>query len=76
MSALPSHSGSIPCPCCEGAGCAECSNTGQRVTTHLDAGDGMTMRVSGNAPLSPETQAALLAVGRAAYARLREERDA
>lgn len=54
-----------PCPCCEGAGCEECSGTGLRVTTYLEV-DGCQMRVSGNQPLDAEAVAALTELGRAA----------
>lgn len=59
-------SASHPCPYCEGKGCEECSSTGQRVRTHLDAGDGITMHVSGNAELSPDALDALARLGQAA----------
>ncbi len=58
-----------PCPYCEN-GCSECDNTGQRVRTHIDAGDGVTFSVSGSVPLSDEVREALAAVARAAYARM------
>lgn len=58
------------CPYCEGNGCPECDNTGQRVRTHLDAGDGLTMAVSGSAELSEEAREALKELGRAAYRRM------
>ncbi len=65
-----------PCPCCLGNGCSECDNTGQRVRTHIDAGDGVTLSVSGSAPLSDEAQEALAAVGRAAFTRMAEREGA
>jgi hypothetical protein len=58
------------CPLCEGSGCSECDGTGQRVTTYLDVGDGLTMRVSGSAPLSPESEEALRQLARAAYVQM------
>lgn len=61
---------SRPCPYCDGAGCSECDGTGERHTTFIDAGDGMTGIVHGNAPLSPESRDALIAVTRAAHAQL------
>ncbi len=62
-----------PCPCCEGDGCSECDNTGQRVRTHIDAGDGATISVSGSSPLSDEAREALAAVARAAFAQMTEQ---
>ena len=56
-----------PCPCCEGEGCSECGDTGQRVRTHIDAGDGLTFSVSGSSLLDPEAREALTALTRAAY---------
>jgi len=79
---------SHPCPYCEGVGsfpiehwrpggpwrqaCVECGATGERVSTTLDAGDGITARVSGNAPLSPESEEALREVARAAAKHLED----
>jgi hypothetical protein len=54
------------CPYCEGKGCEECSHTGRRVRTHIDAGDGITMHVSGNAALPPEALDALAQLAQAA----------
>ncbi len=62
-----------PCPYCEGDGCSECDNTGQRVRTHIDAGDGVTFSVSGSALLNPEAREALTALARAAYASMAEQ---
>ncbi len=67
-----------PCPYCEdegmeGQGCSECDNTGQRVRTHIDAGDGATISVSGSSPLSDEAREALAAVARAAFAQMTEQ---
>ncbi len=62
-----------PCPYCEAKGCPECDNTGQRVRTHIDAGDGLTFSVSGSAPLNDEAREALAAVARAAYAQMDRE---
>ena len=62
------------CPICDGDGCVECSGTGQKVRTHIDAGDGITLSVSGDAPLSDEARDALAALGRAAHAELIERR--
>lgn len=56
-----------PCPCCEGDGCEECDGTGKRVRTHIDAGDGVTLSVSGSAPLTPEAREALTELARIAY---------
>ena len=58
-----------PCPCCEGAGCSECDNTGQRVTTYIEDGE-VSMRVQGSAPLSGEAWSALTELGRVAYERI------
>ncbi len=60
------------CPYCED-GCSECGNTGQRVRTHIDAGDGVTFSVSGSAMLDPEAREALTALARAAYAQMGEQ---
>ncbi len=68
----PSGQGVRPCPYCED-GCSECDNTGQRVRTHIDAGDGVTLSVSGSAPLSDEAQEALAGVARAAYAQMADQ---
>lgn len=75
-----------PCPYCDGTGsvlmdvglrtpvyrerCSMCDGTGKAVTTVLDAGDGMTLRVHGSDELSAEAQEALIALGRAAMERL------
>lgn len=56
------------CPYCDGDGCSECHGTGERHTTFVDAGDGMTGTVHGNAALSPESLDAIAAVIRAAHA--------
>jgi hypothetical protein len=61
------------CPVCEGDGCSECDGTGEHVTTYIDAGDGITARVHGSAPLSVEARTALAALARAAYAQMRPE---
>jgi len=53
------------CPLCDGDGCEECDRTGQKVRTHIDAGDGITISVSGSAPLSAETVEAFKALARA-----------
>jgi hypothetical protein len=58
------------CPACRGRGCSECDRTGEKVSTHIDVGDDMALRVTGSAPLSDEAIAALAEVARAAYARM------
>lgn len=63
------NTSSRPCFCCDGAGCGECSGTGQRVTTSIEV-DGQVMVVHGNAPLDEESVAALAAVGRAALTQM------
>jgi hypothetical protein len=63
------------CPACDGRGCEECGGTGQRVTTTLDLGDGVTARVTGSAPLSTESEAALAEVMRTAYDQMRGPND-
>ena len=54
-----------PCPYCEGDGCEECDQTGERVRTHIDMGDGSTFSVSGSVPLDAEAVEALKALARA-----------
>ncbi len=58
------------CPCCDGAGCSECENTGHRTTTFLTLDDGTVARVKGSGPLSAESQAALEDVARVAARKL------
>ncbi len=58
------------CPLCDGDGCEECGHTGQKVRTHIDAGDGITMSVSGDRVLTGEGRAALAALARAAFDRM------
>lgn len=60
------------CPCCDGAGCADCDGTGERHRTRLDAGGGLTLSVSGSAPLSGRSAEALKAVAHAAAAQFRK----
>jgi hypothetical protein len=72
---VSSNTSNRPCPYCEAAGCEDCSFTGQRVTTTIEV-DGEPMVVRGNAPLSDEDVAALVAVGRAAIAQMDAERKA
>lgn len=69
---LPTEPDVRPCPVCEGAGCEECDDTGQRVTTHIDLQGGGSMRVHGSAPLSPEVTEALAEVGRLALEKASE----
>lgn len=58
------------CPVCEGDGCEECGDTGQRVRTAIDAGNGITLSVSGDTPLTAASREALSALARAAYAQM------
>jgi hypothetical protein len=60
----------VACPVCQGRGCSECGGTGQHVTTHLDVGEGVQVRVRGDAPLTPQGERAIVAVARAAAATL------
>lgn len=77
MSATPPRqSRTRACPYCEGKGCEECDGTGQRVRTHIDAGDGVTLSVSGSAPLSDEDVEALKRIGQAAIEALPAEDQA
>jgi hypothetical protein len=60
------------CPYCEGKGCEECDQTGERHRTIWETDDGVTLSVSGSAPLSPEAQAALERISRLAFERMDE----
>lgn len=55
------------CPYCEGEGCSECDGTGERYATYVNAGDGLSAIVHGNAPLDDEAADAIVSVMRAAY---------
>ena len=68
-----SASSSRVCPCCDGAGCSECDDTGQRVRTTIVAGDGLVLNVSGSAVLDDETRTALAEVARLVAAEATEE---
>lgn len=63
------------CPYCLGApsGCSECSYTGQSVSTFMERPDGVTARISGNAPLTPETEEAIAAIIDAAHKMFADE---
>lgn len=63
------------CPLCDGDGCAECDHTGEQVTTFIDAEDGMSLRVRGSAPLTPETEEALREIASAAMKKMEESND-
>lgn len=54
------------CPVCSGGGCSECDHTGERHRTFVDAGDGVTLSVSGSAALTPEAREALAEIARVA----------
>lgn len=56
------------CPYCDGSGCSECDGTGRKIRTVIDAGDGVTVSVSGSVSLPPESQAALIEIARIALA--------
>lgn len=58
---------SVDCPYCEGEGCSECDGTGQRYSTYVSAGDGLSAVIHGSAPLTDEAADAITAVLRAAY---------
>lgn len=60
------------CPVCDGDGCTECGDTGQRVRTTMQVDD-ITVSIQGDATLSEEARAVLADVARAAFAAMEQD---
>lgn len=62
------------CIYCDGDGCEECGQSGQKVRTRIDAGDGVTLNVSGDVTLDAEQVEALSWLAREAFRKMAADR--
>lgn len=60
----------LSCPICEGKGCEECGQSGERHRTHIDAGDGLRLSVTGDRALTEAGRDALATIARLAFEKM------
>lgn len=58
------------CPYCEGIGCSECGESGERWGTAITTEDGLNIRAHGSGPMTEQMQEALVALARAAFKKM------